>query len=132
MRLYIGAQGAGKLKAACRDRGREEIIIKKGESGEWEGKVDIFDGLHLFIKIRMEKEDQYEEILEKIQKMISENPEIFILCDEIGCGVVPVDRFEREWREITGRVLCELTAQARQVNRVFYGIVQKIKGEVEE
>ena len=27
------------------------------------------------------------------------NRKIIILCDEIGCGLVPVDAFEREYRE---------------------------------
>lgn len=38
--------------------------------------------------------------------------EIVIVCDEIGCGVVPIDAFERRWREETGRACCYLAKKA--------------------
>ncbi len=50
-----------------------------------------------------------------------------IICDEIGCGIVPTDRFERIWREETGRAMCKIADQAEAVYRIYAGIVMKIK-----
>ena len=47
--------------------------------------------------------------------------------DEIGYGIVPVDRMEREYREQTGRVCTRLAAYSEKVYRVMCGIGQVIK-----
>ena len=49
------------------------------------------------------------------------------LAQELGCGVVPMDAFERAWRERTGRIGCELAKQAEAVYRVTCGIGTRIK-----
>lgn len=50
-----------------------------------------------------------------------------IISDEIGCGVVPVSKEERQIREETGRLLCKISAQADQVFRIMCGIPIQIK-----
>lgn len=53
-----------------------------------------------------------------------------IICDEIGCGVVPIDKKLDDWREITGRVCCEIASFADIVIRVTAGMPQVIKGRI--
>ena len=60
--------------------------------------------------------------------LYQKNPDILIISDEIGYGLVPLDPFEREWREQTGRVCCEIAARADMVLRVTAGIPLVIKG----
>ena len=50
-----------------------------------------------------------------------------VVCNELGCGVVPMERSDRAWREKTGRLLCELAKQAPEVYRVTAGIAVRIK-----
>jgi adenosyl cobinamide kinase/adenosyl cobinamide phosphate guanylyltransferase len=45
-----------------------------------------------------------------------------VTCVEVGCGIVPVDAGERAWRELVGRTLAELAAEADQVVRMVCGI----------
>ena len=52
-----------------------------------------------------------------------------VTCDEVGCGVVPVDRADEAYREAVGRLCCALAAEADAVVRVTAGIPQFIKGE---
>jgi len=74
-------------------------------------------------------------ILYGLQNLTKEQPALsaadlpceIIICDELGCGVVPLDRADREWRERTGRLCCELAAKADRVDRVFCGLVMQIK-----
>ena len=51
-----------------------------------------------------------------------------VVCQEVGGGVVPIDAQEREWRECTGRLCCDIAAQADRVYRVYCGIATCIKG----
>ena len=49
---------------------------------------------------------------------------------EVGCGVHPLDREERDWRDAVGRMQSKLAAQATCVVRMCCGIPQVIKGEL--
>lgn len=51
-----------------------------------------------------------------------------VLCDEVGCGVVPAEREQDIWREAVGRLCCDFAARADTVYWVRAGIAQKIKG----
>lgn len=53
-----------------------------------------------------------------------------VVCNEVGCGIVPVDPAERAWRERVGRLCCDLAAQAETVVRMSCGVPQVIKGEL--
>lgn len=50
-----------------------------------------------------------------------------IICDDISCGVVPVDPLMRKWREAVGRTLALLARESDEVVRVFCGIGTKLK-----
>ena len=58
-----------------------------------------------------------------------QNPDILVVSNELGYGVVPVDKFERLSREKTGRICCALAAFAKRVDRVVCGIGMVIKNE---
>ncbi len=53
-----------------------------------------------------------------------------VIATEVGGGVVPTDRAEREARERAGRLNCLLAERADAVVRVFCGIPTLIKGEL--
>ena len=61
------------------------------------------------------------------EDFISKYNNLIIISDEIGNGIVPIDSFERDYRERTGRLLIELAKDADKVTRVFCGIGQVIK-----
>lgn len=50
-----------------------------------------------------------------------------LICQDIFCGVVPIDADQREWRQATGRLCQYLTAEAEQVSRIFCGLEQRLK-----
>ena len=80
-----------------------------------------------------------ENLHEIVQKMLDENRDPMSLlnelrgravtCDEIGCGVVPIDRADENRREAVGRLCCALAQEADAVVRVIAGVPQFIKGE---
>ena len=50
-----------------------------------------------------------------------------VIINEIGCGIIPLEKSERIWREMTGRVGCILAEKAEKVIRVCCGIAEVIK-----
>ena len=64
---------------------------------------------------------------EKVQQLIADNSEAIVICNDISCGVVPVDDTLRKWREETGRALALLARESHEVVRLFCGIPTQIK-----
>ncbi len=57
------------------------------------------------------------------------NRKAVVIMDEIGCGIVPVDKSERVWRENVGRCGCIIAANSDTVVRMVCGIPAVIKGD---
>ncbi len=62
-----------------------------------------------------------------VEALMKECPEAIVTMDELGCGIVPTDAFDRNWREITGRISCVLAKEAAAVYRVSCGLAMQIK-----
>lgn len=58
------------------------------------------------------------------------NPNCIVLIDEIGSGIIPMEKTERIWREKVGRAGCILAEHADTVIRVICGIPLALKGEL--
>lgn len=50
-----------------------------------------------------------------------------VICDEVGCGVVPLERRDRERREAIGRLCCQLAREAQAVYRLQCGLSMRLK-----
>ena len=50
-----------------------------------------------------------------------------LISDDISCGIVPMDKEMRLWREETGRFLTKLSGLSKSVTRVYGGIAVTIK-----
>ena len=71
--------------------------------------------------------EQWPELEEN--ELLAANPEIILICDEVGSGVVPADPEQRLRREQVGRLCCRLAARAERVERIFCGLSMVLKGE---
>lgn len=88
--------------------------------------MDILDSYQLVIKKQLEQEkDPIEEINKMLEQRDLEN--LVVVSNDVGNGLVPVDKFERNYREAVGRVNCVLAAKADEVYRVICGVATKIK-----
>lgn len=127
MELYIGGYAQGKLAYVQKkysltaeqtiDGAKEEFNGQK--SGVW-----IFNHFHLWVRRHLKAGEDVGMLMERL---LAEQPDCIILSDEIGNGIVPIDPAEREYREQTGRLLCELAEKAAHVERIVCGIGEKIK-----
>lgn len=54
--------------------------------------------------------------------LIEKNPDLVVVSNELGYGIVPMEKQDRLWRETTGRVCTCLASRASEVVRVVCGI----------
>lgn len=123
--LIVGGACQGKREYAKNAYGLNEAEILPWNE-EREGASCIAD-LHLRVRACLEKGLTQREVLEKLLPFCRGK---IVLCDDIFCGVVPLDALERQWREVTGRLLCLLAQEADTVIRMQCGLPQAIKGEL--
>lgn len=127
MKLIIGGYAQGKLAYALTKYGTDQCLVWDGElpeEVEESEKQIIIDHFHNWVKDCMIKGGSPEA---EMSRFLKKFPDCMILCDEIGNGIVPMEAFEREYRERTGRIVVELAKRAEEVVRVICGIGQKIK-----
>lgn len=63
-----------------------------------------------------------------VARLCRENPHAVILSDEVGMGVIPLEKEDRLWREAVGRACCMLQKECDTVVRVVCGIPMYLKG----
>ncbi|MCI9317365.1 MAG: adenosylcobinamide kinase [Oscillospiraceae bacterium] len=114
MVLIVGGMAQGKLAFA-----RRELGVASWSEGAL-GAEDCVHGLHRVIRAMPEPRPA-------IAAWLAEHPAGVLICDEVGCGVTPLDRADRDWRELVGRVCCELAEQAEAVYRVRCGLGVRLK-----
>ena len=90
----------------------------------------VLEDYHLTIRSQLEAGlnpmEEWENFYSEICETIGEGRLVIISCD-LGSGLVPMEPFEREYREQVGRVNCLIASKASRVIRVISGIGTKIK-----
>ena len=114
MVLIVGGMGQGKL-----DFARRELGVSAWSEGK-PGAEECVYGLQAFLR----DNPNGGEVL---HAWCAAHPEGVVICDEVGCGVTPLDRNERVWREAVGRLCCELADRAEAVYRVHCGVGVRLK-----
>lgn len=127
MKMVIGGAFQGKRRYASEKYKIEERDWLDGNvcSMEelWNGRA-VMD-FHLFLRRQMKREKDAVRLAASIWE---KNPDLILVTNEVGYGVVPIDKEEREWREFCGRVCTVLASHAEEVTRVCCGIGQPVKG----
>ena len=112
------AIGFSTLEKIC-----EALECQPGDVLEYK-KSDIINNLQDIIRVMLEKGTDADT---EIMKIIEAKPGCVIICNEVGCGLVPIDPSEREYRDTVGKICCKLAARAVRVHRVICGIGTVIK-----
>lgn len=126
MKLIIGGAFQGKKEYVKTRFGLGEDQMKDGAKA---GYDDIFQCLciyhfHEWVKKALREDWDLEDLG---KKLMERNPEILVISNELGYGVVPIDAFDRKYRETTGRICTALAKECDQVIRVVCGMGTVIK-----
>ncbi len=122
--LIVGGASQGKLEYVKKQCAPKQVMDGGLCPLEDAFLGDALNRFHLLIRRLME---QGLEPWEFIEHTLEARDSWIILCDEVGSGVVPIDAFERQWREQVGRICCLLAHRADRVERLCCGIPQRLK-----
>ncbi|MBR5381733.1 MAG: bifunctional adenosylcobinamide kinase/adenosylcobinamide-phosphate guanylyltransferase [Oscillospiraceae bacterium] len=114
MILIVGGHAAGKLDyVRTLGYGDEDI------SGDVFDEKPVLCGLQDIAAAAPERAESLLPAL--LRKSV-------VVCDEVGSGVIPLEKRDREAREATGRLCVLLAREAEKVVRVVAGIPVVLKG----
>lgn len=124
MILVTGGCFQGKTAYACKTFG---IPMEEAKDGAVCPLEELYSSrllyhFHEYIKRLMEMGQELS-----IDRILQENPELVLVTNELGYGVVPIDKFDRDYREKTGRICCQIAKEAEEVHRVVCGLGTVIK-----
>lgn len=124
MKMIIGGAFQGKT-VLVREK-YPEISWVNGTEASWDDikNAQGILGFHEFIRKEMREDKDVSELAENLIKC---NPNVILVSDEVGYGVVPMDAFDRAYRETVGRICTKLAAFSCEVTRVVCGIGTVIK-----
>lgn len=125
MELIIGGAFQGKGDYAKKEH--PQITWQQGGELDEAGVLQAEGILNFQDFIRKELKAGHD-VADLAEKIIKENPEVVLVSQEVGYGVVPVDAFDRAYREAVGRICTKLAAGSGKVTRVVCGIGTVIKG----
>lgn len=124
MIFIFGGRCQGKLSFAKEIFGNNLTVFNARSNF-----IESFSNFDIIINI----EEVVRELLKRSEKPseyfynnLKEFENKIIIGNEIGCGIVPVDDFERLWRDETGFVYQLLCRNSKEVYRVFAGIGKKL------
>ena len=124
MEMMIG--GAFQGKSALAEKRYPQVTWVNGAEADWESisHAEGVLGFHEYIRKEMKAGKAVDRLAEDLIRV---NPDVILVSDEIGYGVVPVDAFDRAYREAVGRICTKLAGFSHRVTRVVCGIGTVIK-----
>lgn len=125
MILITGGAYEGKVNYA-RKRFNCEIIDGEKCNIDSVFTAECICNFHEFVKRLIENKIDVTEFTEQI---CSKNPKLIVITNEIGCGIIPLEKSDRFWREQAGRAGCIIAEKSDIVIRLCCGIATVIKGE---
>ncbi|MCR4687383.1 MAG: bifunctional adenosylcobinamide kinase/adenosylcobinamide-phosphate guanylyltransferase [Lachnospiraceae bacterium] len=120
MILVIGGSHQGKRDFVCE---KYNITSERlhGSLVDEEGTYAVYD-LQQIIRDNLDS-----DVKKIVMDYIESHPDVIIICNEIGNGLVPIDEKDRYYRDVTGEILIEIARRSAEVWRVICGTGQKIK-----
>ncbi|SHM82134.1 bifunctional adenosylcobinamide kinase/adenosylcobinamide-phosphate guanylyltransferase [Ruminococcus flavefaciens] len=128
MKLITGGAYQGKAETALKLFGIRKEDIISGEDCEFE-EVLTAKCIRDYHRLVSRLMDTGADPVEFTKRLCRENSSCILIMNEIGCGIVPMERKERVYRENVGRCGCIIAAESDEVVRVICGIAHFLKGE---
>lgn len=119
-------EGTSNLTEGISDPAQGDMTLVSAARGE-ESSIFIFNKFHLTVRKLLSRGWNQENITKALFALENHCEKVIVISDEIGCGIVPMEKEERLWREENGRILCLIAAKAEKVERIICGIPERIK-----
>lgn len=106
----------GRFSSLC-DLSREDPEAMTGAAVV----LNLQEGVRSLMRQDIDVRTFFEARMEHLRQSV-------LIGDEIGSGIVPMEPFERRWRDETGLLYQILAREATIVDRVWAGLPTRLKG----
>ncbi|MEK5332591.1 bifunctional adenosylcobinamide kinase/adenosylcobinamide-phosphate guanylyltransferase [Lysinibacillus sp. FSL W8-0992] len=130
MHVFIGGAYNGKTAYVTQLLEEQEVALMNGVIPEVAPACDalIIKNLeHWLVKQNLEEDEVIVKNIMAKLKILEESCQLYIIVTDMGRGVVPMEKQSRLLRDTCGRLYQALFAEAKQVDRIWYGIAERIK-----
>lgn len=121
MMLVLGGMACGKTEWIKRVLSLEPVPCTPEQALSAPAILDFQETVRAVIRENTDLESY-------LKSLASVNPNAVILCDEVGMGVIPLLKEDRQWREAVGRACCILQRECDTVVRIVCGLPMYLKG----
>lgn len=132
MHIIIGGAYNGKKKYIAQKLVDEEVYWCDGvlPISEASSQTVVLYSLEKFIFPMLVDGEEIEiaqTIFQKICSLHRKYEKMYIVLEDRGRGIVPIDRQQRKLRDVLGRLYQLLFKQSQTVTRIWYGLPQQLK-----
>ena len=128
MHIVFGGAYNGKRKYVLTQLVSEPYEEYSGEIPSEACKTVIISNFEqLVMTYRQMDELEVAKIIVAQIKALSKQVKVICICNDVGRGIVPIDRDERFIRDACGRVYQALLQEAESIVRIWYGIAERVK-----
>lgn len=126
MKLIIGGKYQGKLEYGIESNklNMTDVFNCTEESIQIDENMKIINNFQNLILALVKENIDPTAYIEDRYRMLDDK---IVICDDLSCGVVPIDPVLRSWREAVGRSLVFLANKSDEVTRVFCGLPMRLK-----
>ena len=124
MHLITGGRCMGKRAYAEKFYGnnfKSVCNLKNENLFEADLILNLHTGVRNLMRHDIEPVNYFIEHLDIIRNSV-------LIGDDINCGVIPIEKFERQWRDATGILYQELALKSDTVTYIWSGLPLKLKG----
>ncbi|WP_438314911.1 bifunctional adenosylcobinamide kinase/adenosylcobinamide-phosphate guanylyltransferase [Sporosarcina sp. FA9] len=125
MHIYIGGAHNGKRAYVRKVLENERVRWFEGELPDEmnSDQCTVVAGLeNWLLRIDLPEQEAIDLIVDSVK---GENT--FIILTDMNRGIVPMDKAQRNLRDVCGRLYQRLILEAEEVTRIWYGIAQNLK-----
>ena len=128
MHIVFGGAYNGKRQYVLAQLANEPYEEYSGEIPSEASKTVIISNFEQLVMTyrQMDELEVAQTIVAQITAL-SRQAKVICICNDIGRGIVPIDKDERFIRDACGRVYQALFKEAESIVRIWYGIAERIK-----
>ncbi|WP_409369681.1 bifunctional adenosylcobinamide kinase/adenosylcobinamide-phosphate guanylyltransferase [Lysinibacillus sp. 38-6] len=130
MHVFIGGAYNGKTAYVTQMLAEQQVAVMDGVLADVVPNCDalLIKNLEQWLLTQnLEDDDKLiQQVLKRLQTF-EETCSLYIIVTDMGRGVVPMEKQARLLRDTCGRLYQALFAEAQRVERIWYGIAERIK-----
>lgn len=130
MHVFIGGAYNGKTAYVTQLLKGYNYVVMDGVLPDVAPDCDVLIIKNLeqwLIKQNLEEDEVIVHHILTTLKSLEKNCVLYMIVTDMGRGVVPMEKQARLLRDTCGRLYQALFAEAKQVDRIWYGIAERIK-----